>query len=290
MAANTCMLCSTGHESTTGPFPWVATNNQLPKSHTFRTGIFRVPPMNTNHHFFTDSIAPSLLFPTCILCIYGLSADSHNLQFLSLFLASHSTHPPPHHTGFKTSSFFTSTRRYPSRLKNNQNSSCPTDTPTRARAPTARSVHPTPIKPSHSVHLRPLLVLFLSRILREIGNGEILTTRPASTGQSLLRSRLRQQCCQLQLLPLFQHVCPLMATVLSIPPPSFIVRSEEEQKKKSEKPGVLIRNDSDGSYYYSNPNGSTYHNNGNGGSTYTAPNGTSYSSGYDSTSTGGSKK
>ncbi|CEI64637.1 unnamed protein product [Fusarium venenatum] len=35
----------------------------------------------------------------------------------------------------------------------------------------------------------------------------------------------------------------------------------------------------DGSYYYSNPNGSTYHNNGQGGSTYTAPSGDSYSSG-----------
>lgn len=28
---------------------------------------------------------------------------------------------------------------------------------------------------------------------------------------------------------------------------------------------------SDGSYYYSNPDGSTYHNNGQGGATYTAP-------------------
>ncbi|OAP61329.1 hypothetical protein AYL99_03530 [Fonsecaea erecta] len=32
----------------------------------------------------------------------------------------------------------------------------------------------------------------------------------------------------------------------------------------------------DGSYYYSNANGSTYHNNGSGGSTYTAPNGNVY--------------
>lgn len=39
---------------------------------------------------------------------------------------------------------------------------------------------------------------------------------------------------------------------------------------------ILFR---DGSYYYSNPNGSTYHNNGQGGSTYTAPSGNSYSSG-----------
>ena len=37
---------------------------------------------------------------------------------------------------------------------------------------------------------------------------------------------------------------------------------------------------SDGSYYYSNPNGSTYHNNGQGGSTYTAPSGSKYQSGY----------
>ncbi|RYP93234.1 hypothetical protein DL770_000609 [Monosporascus sp. CRB-9-2] len=36
----------------------------------------------------------------------------------------------------------------------------------------------------------------------------------------------------------------------------------------------------DGSYYYSNPNGSTYHNNGQGGSTYTAPSGQKHQSGY----------
>ncbi|KAI6769809.1 hypothetical protein HG530_004438 [Fusarium avenaceum] len=34
----------------------------------------------------------------------------------------------------------------------------------------------------------------------------------------------------------------------------------------------------DGSYYYSNPNGSTYHNDGQGNSTYTSSGGYSYSS------------
>ena len=42
----------------------------------------------------------------------------------------------------------------------------------------------------------------------------------------------------------------------------------------------------DGSYYYSNPNGSTYHNNGQGGATYTAPSGQKYQSGYGGQSSG----
>ncbi|KAK1450794.1 hypothetical protein CCUS01_02253 [Colletotrichum cuscutae] len=47
---------------------------------------------------------------------------------------------------------------------------------------------------------------------------------------------------------------------------------------------------SDGSYYYSNPNGSTYYNDGNGGSTYTSPGGERSSSGYGSGSSGSSGK
>ena len=41
----------------------------------------------------------------------------------------------------------------------------------------------------------------------------------------------------------------------------------------------------DGSYYYSNPNGSTYYNSGSGAATYTAPDGTSHTSTSTSTST-----
>ncbi len=38
----------------------------------------------------------------------------------------------------------------------------------------------------------------------------------------------------------------------------------------------LLSFESDGSYYYSNPDGSTYHNDGSGSATYTAPDGNVY--------------
>lgn len=41
----------------------------------------------------------------------------------------------------------------------------------------------------------------------------------------------------------------------------------------------VSRSGSDGSYYYSNPNGSTYHNDGAGGSTYTSASGSKSTSG-----------
>ena len=45
----------------------------------------------------------------------------------------------------------------------------------------------------------------------------------------------------------------------------------------------------DGSYYYSNPNGSTYYNSGSGAATYTAPDGTSHTSTSTSASSGEGK-
>jgi hypothetical protein len=82
-------------------------------------------------------------------------------------------------------------------------------------------------------------------------------TTNTNPGQPLLLSGLWFQLLQLKLLPLLQHV-------------------SSEPENEVHMWLILFR---DGSYYYSNPNGSTYHNNGQGGSTYTAPSGNSYSSG-----------
>jgi hypothetical protein len=46
----------------------------------------------------------------------------------------------------------------------------------------------------------------------------------------------------------------------------------------------------DGSYYYSNPNGSTYHNDGQGNSTYTSPSGYQTSSSSGNSGSSSSKK
>ena len=71
-------------------------------------------------------------------------------------------------------------------------------------------------------------------------------------GKSLLCKRPRQLSTKSKFLSLLKHV--------SLSPGRF-----DE---------ILIWR-SDGSYYYSNPDGSTYHNDGQGGSTYTAPSGNS---------------
>ncbi|CAD0017327.1 unnamed protein product, partial [Aureobasidium pullulans] len=80
------------------------------------------------------------------------------------------------------------------------------------------------------------------------GSYEVTSSGTNDQGKPLLLPRLRLRCFQRQLLPLLQQS-------------RFILWGKESDTND-------VR-DSDGSYYYSNPNGSTYYNSGSGYSNYT---------------------